>query len=213
MFKKLSIIVGMIIAAFALKATITNHPSKEIKPPKNSEFPEILNIKKSDIVFGNENSKVIVIEYSTLTCPGCAAFHNDVFYKIKSDFIDTGKILYVFRDLAYDKQAFKASILLRCRNELQDKFMDALFKLQDSWAFKKDYEEQLTKIGQVGGIKPEEYISCINNKEIEKSIFQNLYDAKALEIQATPTIFINGKYFDGILNYNNIKDQIIKELK
>ena len=56
-----------------------------------------------DMSIGNPDSTVTVIEYASFTCPHCAAFHADNFKKLKADFIDTGKINFVHREVFFDR--------------------------------------------------------------------------------------------------------------
>ena len=96
--------------------------------------------KPYDIVLGNPNSKTIIVEYFSPTCPHCVSYHKRIFPDIRSKYIDTGKIQYIVREFIGNKQDLDATILARCSDD-QDtyfKFMNVILEKQDSWAYSKN---------------------------------------------------------------------------
>ena len=72
---------------------------------------------KGDMTLGRKNAPVTVIEYASMTCPHCARFHLGPFKKLKSKYIDTGKVRFIFREFPFDPLALQASMLARCTGE------------------------------------------------------------------------------------------------
>ena len=136
-----------------------------------------------------------------------APIHNEVFPRIKKDYIDSGKIFFTYQDFPLDKFALKASVIARCSGK--DKyfsFLKVLYKKQKDWTRSQDPFKSLLKIAKLGGLKNDEIKVCVSNKSIEDGILKKrLNSTKKFEIKATPTIYINGKKYDGDLTFEALK--------
>ena len=156
---------------------------------------------------GQETAPIKMIEFASLTCGHCAKFHNEVFPKLKEDYIDSGKIYFTYQDFPLDKFALKASVIARCSGK--DKyfsFLKVLYKKQKDWTRSQDPFKSLLKIAKLGGLKNDEIKVCVSNKSIEDGILKKrLNSTKEFEIKATPTIYINGKKYNGDLSYEALK--------
>ena len=159
---------------------------------------------------GDESAPIKMTEFASLTCGHCAKFHNEVFPKIKKEYIDTGKILFTYKDFPLDKFALKASVIARCSgNDKFFSFLKVLYNKQKDWTRTQDPFKSLLKIAKLGGLKNDEIKVCVGNKSIEDGILkQRLSSSKKFDIKATPTIFFNGKKYDGDLTYEALKLKI-----
>mgnify|MGYP003308048152 FL=1 len=130
-----------------------------------------------------------------------------MFPRIKKDYIDSGKIFFTYQDFPLDKFALKASVIARCSGK--DKyfsFLKVLYKKQKDWTRSQDPFKSLLKIAKLGGLKNDEIKVCVSNKSIEDGILKKrLNSTKKFEIKATPTIYINGKKYDGDLTFEALK--------
>ena len=105
-----------------------------------------------DKILGKSDAPVTIVEYASATCPHCAAFHKDVFPQLKSEFIDTGKVKFIFREFPFDDLALAAFMLARCAPpEKYFPMLDVLFEQQQVWA-SKEARVELGKIAQLAGI-------------------------------------------------------------
>lgn len=156
---------------------------------------------------GLESANIEIIEFASLTCGHCAKFHNEVFPKIKKEFIDTGKVSFIYNDFPLDKFALKASVIARCSgNKKYFSFLKVLYKKQKDWTSSQDPFKSLLKIAKLGGLKNDEIKVCVGNKSIEDGILKKrLSSTKEFKIEATPTIYLNGKKYDGDLTYEALK--------
>lgn len=173
-------------------------------------------IQDDDIVIGNRDSNVVVVEYFAMTCPHCHGFLKRTFPKIKKKYIDTNKIAYVFREFVGNKQDLYASSLARCGKSVESyvNFMEVLLLQQNNWAFNRKFEEVLTNIGSLGGVSPEEFSACVADEEINKTLIENT--KLPLEVPGfvgTPTFFINGKHFTKPYTFEELSSAIDKALK
>lgn len=177
--------------------------SEEVK--KQKKIADTLKLRENDIYYGNKDAKVIVHEYSSFTCPHCAMFHNKIFPRIKKDYIDTGKILYINRLLPYDRQALEATIIAHCAPvESRGSFVGVIFDRQENWAFKDNFKTLLENIAHLGGLSQEAIEKCRSDEELKKSLMQDLVaSSQILEVEGTPKFFINGKVLTDNYGYDN----------
>ena len=162
---------------------------------------------------GNENAKVTIITYESLTCGHCADFHNNVYPKLKKEFIDTGLVKIEFRHFPLDMAAFNASKIAQCNNDGKSDLLHFLFLNQKKWVIGETVEainENLKKLLKNENIVID-FEKCTNNKNIEDHVLNDRIEGvKKFKVNATPTIIINNKKFDKPLNYKNLKKSIEK---
>jgi len=159
----------------------------------------ILAVTADDMVMGNEKAPVTMIEYASFTCPHCAHFETETFPQIKQDYIDTGKVRFVYRDFPLDALALRAAMLAHCAGkERYFGFVQVLFQQQTSWDQAADPEAALASIAKIGGIGKEEFDKCMGDQTLEQRVVKTRHDAEAdLDIESTPTFFINGQKVSG----------------
>ena len=162
---------------------------------------------------GNEDAKVTIITYESLTCGHCADFHNNVYPKLKKEFIDTGLVKIEFRHFPLDMAAFNASKIAQCNNDGKSDLLHFLFSNQKKWVIGETVEainENLKKLLKNENIVID-FEKCTNNKNIEDHVLNDRIEGvKKFKVNATPTIIINNKKFDKPLNYKNLKKSIEK---
>ena len=177
-----------------------------------------LDINEKDFVIGNEDAKITIIEYASLSCSHCADFHTNTLETLKKEYIDTGKVKMVFRDYPFNYPALLGSMVLRCIPEnYRYDYMNALFKLQPDWVNKKNKKtiQELYKIMQSGGMTKDEYDACIYNTELENEILKGVMEAQnQFNIKSTPSFIIDGKLIEGnksIKEFRQIIDKILSQ--
>ena len=162
---------------------------------------------------GNKDAKVTIITYESLTCGHCADFHNNVYPKLKKEFIDTGLVKIEFRHFPLDMAAFNASKIAQCNNNGKSDLLHFLFSNQKKWVIGETVEEINENLKKL--LKDENIVidfeKCTNNKNIEDYVLNDRIEGvKKFKVNATPTIIINNKKFDKPLNYKNLKNSIEK---
>ena len=176
-------------------------------------FVTNVNAEIKRIISGNENAKITIIAYESLTCSHCANFHKEVYPQLKKEYIDTGLAKIEFRHFPLDIAALNASKISQCKDGQNLKILESLYSNQQAWVKGKTIEEinnNLKKFIEKEGFKID-FDKCINNKEIEDFILNDRIEgAKKFEINATPTIIINNKKFEKSLNYKNLKKSLEK---
>jgi protein-disulfide isomerase len=154
-----------------------------------------------DMALGPANAPVTITEYASMTCPHCANFNDAVFPKIKSTYIDTGKIRYVFREFPLDIKAAAGSMLARCiaKDDAPKYFavIDLLFRQQNDWVT-KNTTETLTRIGKQAGLSQQQVEDCLKDQALlDKIAADQKFANEVLKVNSTPTFFINGAKFEG----------------
>lgn len=170
-----------------------------------------------DMALGPANAPVTITEFASMTCPHCAAFNRDVFPKIKSEYIDTGKIRYIFREFPLDLKAAAGSLLSRCiaNGDAQKYFAvtDLLFRSQNDWV-PKDTSATLIRIGKQAGLSQQQVESCLNDKSmLDKIEADQKYATEVLKVDSTPTFFINGEKIKGETSIEEFEKRINALLK
>jgi protein-disulfide isomerase len=154
-----------------------------------------------DMSLGSETATVTIVEYASMTCPHCAAFTTQVFPKLKSEYIDTGKVRFVFREFPLDLKAAAGSMLARCVAKSDSaKFfavIDLLFRQQSEWVM-ANTADALKRIGRQAGLSEEGVNACLKDQAILDGIQATQdYAGKTLKVDSTPTFFVNGTLMKG----------------
>ena len=170
-----------------------------------------------DMVLGPADAKVTITEFASMTCPHCAAFNAETFPKIKAEYIDTGKIRYIFREFPLDIKAAAGSMLSRCiaKDDAAKYFAvtDLLFRQQNDWVV-KNTTETLTRIGKQAGLSAQEVEDCLKNQSLlDKIAADQKYASDVLKVDSTPTFFVNGERIKGETSIEEFEKKINPLLK
>ena len=164
----------------------------------------------------NLNEKVVIKVFSSLTCPHCANFHEEIILKIKDDYLDTNLVKFEHHSFPLDLAALNAEKILNCfvDKEKRFNFLTQIYKKQKNWAFGSDINiinDSIKKIGGEVGLSYKSMEKCLTNKEIEDRILDERISAqKKYKISSTPTIYINKKQYKGKHNYKLFKEELDK---
>lgn len=152
-----------------------------------------------DMVLGKDKAKVTVVEYVNIACPHCGQFHKSLISTLQKDYIDTGKVKLVFRELPMSQSAFYAYMVAHCKGK--DEFFNTLSLLIDegkSWGTTPAFIAPLRMVAEKAGITKEAFYACIENKETETRILNHAREAgETLGIKHSPAVFVNGEQVEG----------------
>ena len=179
--------------------------------------PSKVESKYIEMSKGNDNAPVVFVEYASLTCPACAAFHSNVYPQLNKEYIETGKVKFIHREIYFDKAGLWAALTARCTNVVNRYFgmLDLLYSEQSIWSRYESSDkivESLLKISAKSGIEKAKAISCLEDQEKALDLvneFQIYVERDAIE--STPTFIINGKKYTN-RSYDELKKIIDKEL-
>ncbi|MCR8724331.1 DsbA family protein [Frigidibacter sp. ROC022] len=169
-----------------------------------------------EMTLGNPDAKVTVTEYASFTCPHCRDFHDLVFKKLRKNYIDTGKIHFIYREVYFDRFGLWGAMLARCGGGLRYfGIADILYDTQTEWLAGGDPAKiaaNLKKIGLQAGMTSEEIDTCMNDADGARALVA-LYqkNAAADGIDSTPSFLINGKKYSNMA-YDEFSKLIDAEL-
>ena len=152
-----------------------------------------------DLVQGASSAPVTVIEYASMTCAHCAAFHDTTWPEFKSKYVDTGRVKFILREFPLDPLATAAFMLGRCAGpEKRNLLIDQLFAQQKTWAFVDKPIEPLLAMVKTVGFSQTDFETCLRNEELYEQVSQSRERAaEAFNIDSTPTFFVNGRKLTG----------------
>lgn len=142
---------------------------------------------------GNPDASVVLHEFSSLSCGHCGRFHTETLPMLKEEYIDTGKILYVYHEFPLDGVALNAATLARCseNDDLYWRITDMFFKEQRSW-LNNNYDEAMKRMVKLAGFSDEKISQCLQNRELKKQIAESMQKyAEKYEINSTPSFVFN----------------------
>jgi len=165
-----------------------------------------------EMALGDPNAPNVVIEYASMTCPHCAAFHTTTFDAFKEKYIDTGKVYFIFREYPLDALATAASMLARCGpKERYFPLIDLMFDRQAEWAFTQNPKAALLAFVRQAGFTEESFNACLTNKELQDGVLAvKNRGSSEFGVSSTPTFFINGELHKGEMGIEEI-DEILAD--
>ena len=178
----------------------------------------VLDITEDDFVIGDKNAPITIIEYASLSCSHCANFHKNTLPDIKKEYVDTGKVRFVFRNFPYDPPSLIGSVILKCvPKDVRYDYMNALFLLRKNWVISDNAKstQELYKIMQSGGMSKEDFDNCLKRDDLANQIIKGRIDVQnEFNIQSTPSFLINGNLEQGnksVKEFRQIIDKILSE--
>ena len=168
-----------------------------------------------DLVEGKADAPVTIIEYASMTCPHCANFHKTTYAALKTKYIDTGKVRFIFREFPLDELAVAASMLARCAGKDDSgkalALIDVLFASQDKWATRNPVPI-LQQMAKQAGMTEKAFDECLKDQTLYNNVLAMRERAsKEYKVESTPTLFVNGKMQKGGATIEEL-DKIIAPL-
>jgi len=167
-----------------------------------------------EMVVGQADAPLTIVEYASLGCPHCANFHHDTYPQLKKDYIDTGKGKLIFRDFPLGTPALAATMIARCSGpERYFGFVDMFFRSQAQWGRADNPLAALTKVARFGGMPPADVQACINQQKLLDHVQAQKKKAYELDgVNATPYFVIGTEKLSGGLPYDEFRKIVDKEL-
>ena len=187
-------VVALLVAVGGVEALIEAQPAAA----QSATAAELLVPPPlGDRTLGKDDAPVTVVEYASMTCPHCAHFHETTYPELKKRYIDTGKVRFIFREFPLDQLALAAFLLARCAGP--DKYfpmIDTLFQLQKEWVTQKPLGPLLA-IAKQAGMSEQAFNECLQDQKLVDGIEDVRQRAMKLNVQSTPSFFVNGKPLRG----------------
>jgi len=188
--------------------------NKVVEPPAPNGTVADLKLTDKEYAMGPADAKVVIVEYASLTCPHCARFHTAVLPDIKKEFVDTGKVRYIYRDFPLDRLALGAAMVARCAG--RDNFfgfIDTFYAAQGQWSRASNPISALGNLAKLGGMSQTKFEACLKDVETQNGILQQRLEASnEFKVQATPTVFVNGERYGGGMTLDQMRTLLNRKL-
>ena len=153
------------------------------------------------------DAKVTIVEYASATCPHCAALHKDVWPKLKAEYVDTGKVRFIFREFPLNDAALAAFMIARAApKESYFPLIGIYFDTLDSWA--QDPAKGLLNIAKQAGFSEQKFNDTLKDEKLAKGIIEIRDSGVKAGVKGTPSFFINGKLLEGETTFESFKAAI-----
>ena len=201
--------------ALALAATLASSLPAWAESHSQAPMPATDATAVIEMVLGAEDAPIAIIEYASFTCPHCASFHGDQFKKLKTDFIDTGKVRFTYRDVYFDRVGLWAAMLARCEPDRFFGVSELIYSKQDEWMDSRDPVElaaNLRKLGKIAGLEEDRIKACMEDADKAKMLvdwFQANMEVD--KIEGTPTLIIDGEKHSN-MSYADLKALLDQKL-
>ena len=182
-------------------------------PTPDTDFEE-----ESVASLGSPDAPVTIIEFSDFQCPYCERFYSQTFEQLKTNYIDTGKVRFVFKDfpLSFHEKAMPAALAAECAGE-QGKYWemhDKLFGEQQRWVKSDKPNDVFKEFAKELGVDTDKFNECLDSQKYLAEIREDQQEGLAAGVQGTPAFFINGQFLSGAQPYQvfqQVIDQILAE--
>jgi len=167
-----------------------------------------------ELIEGNPKAKVTIVEFASLTCPHCARFAQEVLPLVKKNYVDTGKVRFVFKDFPLDQLAMTGAMLARCAPADRGmKLIEIMFKNQLEWARSEQPIAPLRAYAQLAGMSSAQVDACLQNEKLLQAIKDEQSKASTLyQVEATPTFYVGDEKVSGEMTYEKFAAVIDKQL-
>ncbi|MDP3696839.1 MAG: DsbA family protein [Candidatus Taylorbacteria bacterium] len=192
------------------------NPGQQVQQPGDGTKVNVS--ADDDPVLGNKNAKVTIIEFSDFQCPFCRTFWRDTLGQIKKEYIDTGKVKFIYRDypLSFHPMAHASAEAAECADdqgkywEMHDKIFGEQEKLgQGTVTY---VVSDLKKWAAAIGLDPAKFNQCLDSGKYKAEVDKDFADGSAAGVSGTPSLFINGRLLVGAQPYASFKAIIDEEL-
>ncbi len=168
-----------------------------------------------DIVEGSAGAPVTIIEYASMTCSHCAAFHRVTWPGLKAKYVDAGKARFILREFPFDPLAAAAFMLARCAGPARrDALVDRLLDHQADWAFVANPLDKLQAQVLEAGMSEADVRACLTNQQLLNHVNQTRdIAATKFQVRSTPTFFVNGVRLIGELSLEKFDEVLAPMLR
>ena len=168
-----------------------------------------------DLALGSASAPVTIVEYASMTCSHCAAFHEETWPKLKAKYVDSGKVRFILREFPLDPLATAGSMLARCAGpDRRNAIVDLLYTQQKNWAFVDKPLDALAGLVKQAGISQADFDSCLKDQALYDQVNKTREDAsKKFKVNSTPTFFVNGSELNGELPIEDFDKALAPLLK
>jgi len=192
--------------AVSKKAQETTPELEQVNNSKPFSYPRLTgDYVDDDAYLGSTVAPVVMIQFGDFRCPFCKRFHEEVFPKIKENYIDTGLVKFIYRDFPFHKNSALAAIAAECVKSKKDSsgyyaFHDKIFKNQSNIG-----EVNLIKwAGQIG-VDEDFMKTCLKDTKMKDEVQDDFNEGQTIGVEGTPTFLVNNYLVSGVKTFYDFK--------
>ncbi|EKD63529.1 MAG: DsbA oxidoreductase [uncultured bacterium] len=211
-FALIGVLVGLGISSLDGSSTTTNVTDSTGGTEDTTSY--VLPDADDDAVLGDENAPIEMIMFSDYECPACYYFETEIFPSIKADFIDTGKVKFIYRDFPLTSKHPMAHITgeaAECADDygMYYEYQDLIIANYDEWStYTGDVNQLLTDYAAtLEGVDTTAFKACLDNGTYYDEVEADMSDGRDAGVQGTPSFFVNGEKIMGVMPYEDYVDQ------
>ena len=194
MTRPMTALAAFVLTVFAALALVAS--------PAQAQDAEVDTSGIVEMTMGDPDAPVTVVEYASYTCPHCARFHEDTFKQLKTDYIDTGKVHFIYREVYFDRFGLWGSIVARCGEGAENRFFgitEMLYAQQSDWARQDDpaaIVDRLRRIGKTAGLTDAQLDQCLTDGDNAQALYARWLEFQEADgIDSTPSFVIDGRKY------------------
>ncbi|MBU0702426.1 MAG: thioredoxin domain-containing protein [Chloroflexi bacterium] len=178
--------------------------------PAAGPTPVAIALANGALTLGNPDASVTIVEFSDYQCSFCARHLQETWPQLKAEFVDTGRVRYIFKDFPIintHPQAVKAHQAARCAGEQEEYWAmhDRIFVGQSEWASRSDHTAIFKGYAAELGLETAAFYTCLDSDRWASEINADLAEGAGLGVSGTPTFFINGYPLVGAQPYETFQ--------
>lgn len=214
-------LVGISALALAAGGWSLTRPSTGAMPDlgmANAQTAEIDTSGIVEMVMGSEDAPITMIEYASFTCPHCATFHKGPLKQLKAEYVDTGKVRFIYRDVYFDRFGLWAGMVARCGGpQRYYGIVEMIYDTQREWIGSGENAEvidNLKKLGRTAGLGNDQIDDCLKSEPLAEALVAAYQtNAEADEVTGTPSFVINGEKHPNMsyASFTEILDGLLAE--
>ena len=208
----LALVAGLAVAGYGAMTWFSPSSNAENAAPAEPVAATVTETGAfiGDVPIGGNGDEVTIIEYASLTCPHCASFHRTIYKDLKADYIDPGKVRFIYRDYPLDNFAMAATMIARCGGEKKYLgFIDLFLDKQDQWRTAPNVLEELKKLAKLGGLGSDKIDACLEDKALGQAVLEAARTGQdEFDVNSTPSVVINGEKYEGPMSSQGLSAYI-----
>lgn len=214
MIRTLSLSLGLVALAALGGLWITASPTPSLAPIPAAQAQEAPQVES--FTLGDPDAPIKLEEFASFTCGHCGTFHDEVFKRLKAEYIDTGKVHFTYREVYWDPYAIWAGLLARCGGEMRFfGIVSVLYEKQSDWIDANDpaaTAESLRQIGRASGLAPDQMEACLSDAALAEALRDHSAETTdEAGVNATPSIVIDGELYKN-MRYRDLKKILDEKL-
>jgi protein-disulfide isomerase len=202
--RKRNRIVAGVVALAALGGLAWAYGEVVNTPPVavRSATWDVRQVGSNDVAYGDPKAPARVTEYGSLTCVHCKDFHDKAFASFKKDYVDTGKVYFVYSHFPYDAASLQAATAVSCLpKDRRAAAISKLYDTQSDWAGEEDVAGSVVTALGLDAATNGQVVNCLVDGRTREAVTKTAFESGSVKgVASTPTFVVNGGVYEGFMS-------------